>query len=93
MKEDGDSSNMLLDVYNSLLKKYSYQGWWPLIEKDKIIYHAKEYSYPKTKEQEFEICAGVILTQNTSWKNAEKALISLYNKGVLNPNRSISFAT
>lgn len=80
----------LREIYNSLLKKYSHQGWWPIIENDKITYHIKDYSYPKTKEQEFEICVGVILTQNTSWKNAEKALISLHNKGFLNPESIIN---
>lgn len=76
---------MLKDVYNSLLQRYSYQGWWPLIENQKVTYHPKDYSYPKNKEQEFEICAGVILTQNTSWKNAGRALLSLHNNGMLNP--------
>ncbi|MBI2449754.1 endonuclease III domain-containing protein, partial [Candidatus Pacearchaeota archaeon] len=80
---------MLQEVYNSLLKKYSHRGWWPLIENDKIIYHPKDYSYPKTREQEFEICAGVILTQNTSWKNAEKALLLLHKNKMLNPYKII----
>ena len=83
------NSKMLKDVYDFLLRKYSYQGWWPLIEKNKILYRPRDYSYPRTKEQEFEICAGVILTQNTAWKNAGKALISLHNKGVLNPKSII----
>ncbi len=81
---------MLKEIYNKLLRKYSHQGWWPLIENQRVIYHPKDYSYPKTKVQEFEICAGVILTQNTSWKNAEKALLSLHNRRFLNPHSIIN---
>ncbi len=33
----------------------------------------------------FEIMVGAILTQNTSWKNVEKAIEMLKGKGVLNP--------
>ena len=33
----------------------------------------------------FEVMVGAILTQNTSWKNVEKAIRKLKGKGVLNP--------
>jgi endonuclease III related protein len=33
----------------------------------------------------FEVMVGAILTQNTSWKNVEKAIQKLKGKGVLNP--------
>jgi len=36
-------------------------------------------------ETPFEIMVGAILTQNTSWKNVEKAIEKLKGKGVLNP--------
>lgn len=36
-------------------------------------------------ESVFEVIVGAILTQNTSWTNVEKAIHSLKNKGVLNP--------
>lgn len=42
-----------------------------------ISYHPGDYSYPRNESQRFEICAGAILTQNTSWKQAEKALMGL----------------
>jgi len=35
-------------------------------------------------ETSFEVMAGAILTQNTSWKNVEKAIQKLKGKGVLN---------
>jgi endonuclease-3 related protein len=36
-------------------------------------------------ETSFEVMVGAILTQNTSWRNVEKALQKLKGKGVLNP--------
>src|SRR4030042_745692 len=35
-------------------------------------------------ETPFEVMVGAILTQNTSWKNVEKAIQKLKNKGLLN---------
>lgn len=36
-------------------------------------------------ESPFEVCVGAILTQNASWKNAEKAICNLKEKGLLDP--------
>ena len=36
-------------------------------------------------ETSFEVMVGAILTQNTSWRNVEKAIQKLKGKGVLNP--------
>jgi len=36
-------------------------------------------------ETSFEVMVGAILTQNTSWKNVEKAIQKLKGRGVLNP--------
>ena len=33
----------------------------------------------------FEVCVGAILTQNTAWRNVEKAIANLKNAGVLDP--------
>jgi endonuclease III related protein len=61
---------MITKIYVELLKIYGRQGWWPINGK----YHKGDYSYPRTDSERFEICIGAILTQNTSWKNVEKAL-------------------
>ena len=37
------------------------------------------------RESNFEVMVGAILTQNTSWRNVEKAIQKLKGKGVLNP--------
>lgn len=48
-----------------------HAGWWPL----------------KTKrEPKFEIIVGVILVQSTSWRNVDRALTNLANKGCLSVN-------
>ncbi len=55
-------------IYEKLLKKFGKQGWWP--------------TYSSNKR--FEIIVGVILTQNTSWKNVEKAIKNLDKFNFLN---------
>ena len=81
-------------LYKKLLSKYGSQGWWPLIEFNGVQptktgslngYHPKDYSFPKTEKQKYEICVGAILTQNTSWTNVEMALQNLKNIKALSP--------
>lgn len=38
-------------------------------------------------ETSFEVMVGAILTQNTSWKNVEKAIYNLRERGLLNPKK------
>ncbi len=38
-------------------------------------------------ESPFEVIVGAVLTQNTSWKNVEKAIANLRDSGVLSPQR------
>ncbi|MAG08411.1 endonuclease [Candidatus Woesearchaeota archaeon] len=80
--------NNLLDIYNKLYKKFDSQGWWPTTKEGSIkpSYHNKE---PLTETQRLEICFGAILTQNTNWKNVEKAIINL-NKEKLIDIRKIN---
>jgi endonuclease III related protein len=64
----------LKKIFDILLENYGTQGWWPIDGK----YSVDNFSRIKNKNEVFEVCAGAILTQNTSWKNVEKALINLY---------------
>ncbi|MFN3909961.1 MAG: endonuclease III domain-containing protein [Candidatus Anstonellaceae archaeon] len=81
----------LFEIYQVLFEKHGPQGWWPLIElKENGGYHPKDYVYPKNKKQIFEISLGAILTQNTSWSNASKALYNLYLKTRLEPKKILS---
>ena len=59
---------MFLKIYDSLLKHFGKQYWWPTLSRNKKL----------------EICVGAILTQNTAWKNVEKALRNLINENLLN---------
>ncbi len=67
----------LLDLYNRLLETFGYQNWWP-VDYD---YHKIHKTDPKD-----EIIIGAILTQNTAWKNVEKALDNLKSKHALSLN-------
>ena len=41
-------------------------------------------------ETRFEICVGAVLTQNTNWKNVEKAIYNLKQHKLLSPERMFS---
>ena len=56
-------------LYKKLYKLYGPQHWWPV-------------SYNR-HDKEFEIAAGAVLTQSTSWKNVEKALRCLHENNLL----------
>ena len=70
----------IMEVYRLLLKEYGEQGWWPI----KGVYSASFKKRKRTPAERFEISVGAILAQNTSWKNAEKALENLGNADALN---------
>jgi endonuclease III related protein len=63
-----------IKVFKALYQLYGAQGWWPLLPRG---YHPKDFSYPRTPDEVFEISVGAILTQNTSWTQVEKALENL----------------
>lgn len=70
------------------MKAFGPQGWWPVTPRggNKPVYRAGFYG-PHSGAATFEICAGAILTQNTSWKNVEKALGALKAAGLLSPDK------
>jgi endonuclease-3 related protein len=78
------------------MDSYGPQGWWPVMShkgKNPAMtgnfrgYHPGDYTYPKNSDQKFEICIGAILTQNTAWKNVEKALLNLKSAKVLSAKK------
>lgn len=93
---------VIMKIYNCLLASYGPQGWWPLTElreaggtnptKTGSVqgYHPADYTYPQTRNQQFEIICGALLTQNTSWIQVEKALLNL--KDLLNLKQTHSFS-
>lgn len=58
----------IYDIYTKLFNHFGPQHWWPASSKNK----------------QFEIIIGAILTQNTSWKNVEKAISNLRKSDALN---------
>jgi len=78
----------LLRVYRILLEHYGPQGWWPVARHagepgfDENGYHPNIWGMPETVEDRWEILTGAILTQNTSWKNVELALVALRAEGI-----------
>ena len=69
-----------MGICNSLFSKFGPQHWWPVTPEGNL--HPEYTGGPKNEKQQLEICFGAILTQNTSWKNVEKAIINL-NKNKL----------
>ena len=63
------SSKYMQQIYNILLKNYGKQGWWPI--------SGSYFPNKLDDKSKLEIILGAILTQNTSWKNVEKALTNL----------------
>ncbi|RKD32768.1 endonuclease III domain-containing protein [Thermohalobacter berrensis] len=79
--------NLFKGVYNKLLDYYGPQGWWPIIKEIdgdlKSYYDLNNSLKVSSEEEKLEICIGAILTQNTTWKNAERALINLKRNNLL----------
>ena len=87
----------LKKIYSLFHDKYGPQGWWPLLSLHQNNsnplnrgvfkgYHPQDYSHPETDKDKFEIMLGALLTQNTSWVNAEKALLALQENELLEPH-------
>ena len=65
----------LIGIYRTLFDEYGPQGWWPTTKPGETVPH---YSGgPRNERQQVEVIVGTILTQNTSWKNVEKAFVQL----------------
>jgi len=80
--------NKVIKIYDLLYKEYGPQGWWPFINYDGENftkegntegYHILDYSFPRNKNEIFEVCLGSILTQNTSFTSVVKSLHNLNN--------------
>lgn len=88
---------MIPRLFEVLLAAYRAQGWWPLMSRagrrgfDAQGYHPGVHPWPATPAQRFEIAMGAVLTQNTSWTNAEKALAELFAAGVRTPGDVLAF--
>ena len=89
----------VLKIYEKLYSLYGPQGWWPLmdLESENLNktgathgYHPLNYNLPETENQKYEIILGAILTQNTAWTSAEKALWNLKDLNTIDPDKLLS---
>ena len=80
--------NKTMKIYKILYEKYGPQGWWPFVNYDGKNsekegntegYHILDYSFPRNKDEIFEVCLGSILTQNTTFTSVIKSLNNLNN--------------
>ena len=55
----------LLAMYRAMRKRFGPQHWWP------------SCPHLAPHDRKLEICVGAILTQNTNWRNVERALANL----------------
>jgi len=82
-----------MKIYKILYEAYGPQGWWPFINHDAKNskkegntdgYHILDYSFPRNKDEIFEVCLGALLTQNTTFTSVVKSLDNLNNINSLN---------
>lgn len=75
--------DLLQEIYNRLYRHFGAQKWWPVTPKGK--WHPEYTGHLASEQQRFEICLGAILTQNTAWKNVEKAIFNLNKNRLMDP--------
>ena len=80
--------NNLLKIYTLLYRHFSPQHWWPVTKKGELTpkYHK---NIELNEKQKLEIIFGAILTQNTNWKNAEKAIVNLNKNNLIDAQKII----
>ena len=80
--------NKISLIYNNLYSHFAPQHWWPVTEEGK--FYPRYSGGPKTEKQQLEVCFGAILTQNTSWKNVEKAIYNLNKNNLINVKKILN---
>ena len=82
--------NNLNFIYTKLYSHFGSQKWWPVTEKGKI--HPEYSDGPKNGKQQLEVIFGAILAQNTTWKNAEKAIIELNRNNLIDAKKILNIS-
>ena len=87
------------NIYQKMYELYGPQGWWPLInyrgttpDKTGVTqgYHPLNYDLPEKRNEIYEVILGAILTQNTTWQQANKAIQNLNRLNALEPEKLLS---
>lgn len=82
------------NLYHQLWNTYGPQGWWPIFYSEDVAgFHKTKYYTPSSLQGKFEVCLGAILTQNTSWTNAQQALSYLSSAGLLSSEKLLAYPT
>lgn len=69
-------------AYRALLRRFGRQGWWPVTPAGGRSPAYRPGAWGRLSErQRLEVCLGALLTQNTAWTNASRALESLHAAG------------
>lgn len=76
-------------TYQTLLRTFGKQGWWPVTDTGKKFPTYKQRRQ-LTGTQKLEIILGAILTQNTAWKNVEKAVVQLLRCNLIDVGRLLT---
>lgn len=85
----------LMELYEMLLDTYGPRGWWPLISltgkggRDERGYLPGGPA-PSDRNAAFEVAVGAVLTQNTAWTGAERAVKRLFEADLLTPRAILS---
>jgi len=61
--------------------------------KELLKKHGKQNWWPSVTRKKFEICIGAILTQNTNWRNVEKAIANLIDVDAIDPVAILNMPT
>jgi endonuclease-3 related protein len=78
-----ERADLFCQKIRELQKIHRSQNWWPcLVSPERQNTRAPEHLF---KNRAFEVTLGAILTQNTAWKNVEKALACLTEKRLTDP--------
>jgi endonuclease-3 related protein len=70
-----------MEIYRALRRAYGPQRWWPVTPPGAMrpVYAGG----PTNARQRFEVAAGAVLTQNTAWANAARAIENLNRLGAM----------
>jgi endonuclease-3 related protein len=88
--------DIVIKIYKKLYELYGSQGWWPITNHQGTNtaktganngYHPGDYDLPRERNDIFEVILGSILTQNTTWLQADKALTNLNQLGAIEPEK------
>lgn len=77
---EGMTRRQALSIYRQLLSRFGPQRWWPALARSE-------------EARRFEVAVGAILTQNTAWTNAARAISALRQARCLKPRRLAALPT